>query len=141
MGTIFHKTKVDLESWFVVIAQMLIMVKRISIRSITRMINIKDNAALRMTNKVHESMSKDILAQKLADIIECDEVYIGVLSKWHKNKPDENGEFKVNKRGVGTEHQVCICGQRSEGDRPKKAKVVVHISKDLCFTQLYLIIK
>lgn len=142
IGTIFHKTKVELKWWFLVMMEMLLVKKGVSSHSIARMINVEVNTAWRMTNKIRESMGKDMLAQKLAGTIECDEAYIGDLSKWRKNKPDENGEFKVNKRGVGTEHQVCIWGavQRAENGLPKKAKVVVHISKDLCFTQLYRLV-
>ena len=48
--------------------------------------------------------------EKLTQTIECNEAYIGGLSKWRKNKPDENGEWKKNTRHIGTKHQVFVLG-------------------------------
>jgi transposase-like protein len=143
IGTIFEKTKIELKWWFITIVQMLVIKKGVSSHSIARLINVEVNTAWRMTNKIREVMGKDVFMEKLAGTIECDEAYIGGLSKWRKNKPDENGEWKKNKRGLGTEHQVCIWGavQRSEVDKPKRARVVVHASKDLNFTQLYRLVE
>jgi transposase-like protein len=138
IGTMFQKTKVSLESWFIVITQMLLIKKGISSHSVARMINVEVNTAWRMTNKIREAMAKDIFVEKLVGTIECDEAYIGGLSKWRKTKPDENGEFKKNKRGVGTEHQVCVWGavQRAEDGKVKRARVVIHPSKQLHFKDL-----
>jgi transposase-like protein len=148
IGAMFHKTKIPLRSWFITIVQMILIKKGVFIRSIASLIRVEPNTAWRITHKIREAMAKDIFMQKLSGTIEVDEAYIGGLSKWRKNRPDENGNFPVNKRGVGTQHQICIWGavQRQEVDKDgnitkhKKARVVVHLSKNLHTNTLFRLI-
>lgn len=89
IGTMFHKTKIDLRLWFTAITQMILVKKGISIRSIARLIDVEENTAWRITHKIREAMAKDTLMQKLYGTVEVDEAYIGGLSKWRKNRLDE----------------------------------------------------
>lgn len=148
LGTMFQATKISLQDWFFIAMYMILIKKGVSVRSIARMVGINKNTGIRITHIIRERMEKDMLFEKLKGTVEADEAYIGGLSKWRKRRFDENGVLMPWKRGIGTAHQVCVWGsvQREERDsegnitQHKRARVVVHFSKDLRFKELYKLV-
>lgn len=99
VGTIFHKTKVDLQKWFVAISLVLNSKKVLSARQLGRDIEVNKNTAWFMTMRIRRAISE--YGDLLKGIIEVDETYVrGKPRKGSIDNPDKTG--KKNKRGSGT---------------------------------------
>ncbi|MBI4810917.1 MAG: IS1595 family transposase [Ignavibacteriales bacterium] len=119
VGTIFHKTKVDLQKWFVAISQVLNAKKGISARQLARDIEVNKDTAWYMAMRIRRAMNE--YGDLLEGIIEVDETYIGGKPrKGTINNPDKTG--KQNKRGRGTK-KIPVVGLAQRGGRVH-AKVI-----------------
>ena len=76
---------------------------------LARYIGVNKNTALRIIHKIQHVMGLDVAEGMLSGIIELDEMYYGANPRFKKQKPDENGEYKRGKRGLGTD-KIAILG-------------------------------
>lgn len=88
-GTIFHGTKVPIETWLMVMVQMSSAKNGISAREIERMHGLTPETAWFVLHRLREAMKRDPLAGRLAGTIVADETWIGGLPK-NKHRSDKN---------------------------------------------------
>jgi len=79
VNTIFHKTKADLQKWFLAISLILNAKKGISARQLARDIEVNKNTAWYMGMRIREAMLQD--RELLNGIVEVDETYVGGKSR------------------------------------------------------------
>jgi len=116
VGTIFHKTKVDFQKWFLATSLILNAKKGISARQIARDIEVHRNTAWYMGMRIRRAMSEQQSRQLLQGIVEMDETYVG-------GKPRKGGNDDTpRKRGRGTK-KTPVVGMIERGGKVK-AKVV-----------------
>ncbi len=99
-GTLFHRTKIPLQKWFVAIGLMANAKKSLSSCQLARDLGLRQRTVWRMMMAIRTEMGKDSVL--LQGIVEADETYIG--GKRKKNYDKESGEPK--KRGRGTPKDV-----------------------------------
>lgn len=97
VGTIFHKTHLDLQKWFLAIALVLNAKKGISARQLSRDIQVNKNTAWYMGMRIRRAMFDQ--GELLRGIVEMDETYIG--GKPRKGDPPA-------KRGRGTKKTPVV---------------------------------
>lgn len=90
--TIFHKTRLDLQRWFLAVALVLNAKKGISARQLARDLEVNKDTAWSMAMRIRNALVEQ--GELLQGIVEMDETYIG-------GKP-RRGSGKDNKRGRGT---------------------------------------
>jgi len=109
VGTIFHKTKMDLQKWFVAISLILNAKKGISARQLARDIEVNKDTAWYVEMRVRRAMNEQ--GEFLTGIVEMDETYIGGKPRKFATTVDkESGEIIPikNKRGRGTKKPAVI---------------------------------
>ena len=132
VGTIFHKTKVDFQKWFVAISLILNAKKGLSARQLARDIKVTKDTAWYMVMRIRRAMAE--YGDLLEGIVEVDETYIGGKPrKGTINNPNNKGT--ANRRGRGTKKTAVVGLAQRGGD--VHAKVV----KDLNHKTLSRIIK
>ena len=77
--TIFHKTKLDLQKWFLAISLMLNAKKGISARQLARDIEVNKNTAWYILMRLRKAFLES--PELLNGIVEADETYIGGKDK------------------------------------------------------------
>ena len=75
VGTIFHKTHVDLQKWFLAISLILNAYKGISARQLARDLEVNKNTAWYLAMRVRGAMIEH--GELLRGIVEMDETYVG----------------------------------------------------------------
>jgi transposase-like protein len=73
VGTIFHKTKLDLQKWFLAISLVFNARKGISARQLARDINVNKNTAWYMQMRIRRAIAQN--SKLLSGIIKADETY------------------------------------------------------------------
>jgi transposase-like protein len=69
VGTLFHKTHVDLEKWFLAIYLVLNPLERISVRQLAKKIGVNKNTASYMIARIRQAMTQEAdLLQRLVEI-------------------------------------------------------------------------
>lgn len=69
VGTLFHKTHVDLEKWFLAIHLVLNSPKGISVRQLAKEIKVQKNTAASMIYRIRKAMAKESeLLQKIVEV-------------------------------------------------------------------------
>lgn len=116
VNTIFHKTKADLQKWFLAISLMLNAKKGISARQLGRDLEVNKNTAWYMAMRIREAMLQD--RELLTGIVEVDETYVGGKSR------------KGSKRGRGTS-KAPVVGLVQRGGRVTASKVSTVDAKSL----------
>lgn len=119
-NTVFHRTKIELQKWFLVIVLMTNAKKGISSHQLARDLSLNQKTAWSMMMRIRAEMDKgdDTMLQ---GIVEADETYIGAKPRGHKNKE----HWTENKRGRGTK-KTAIIGAVQRGGR-----VVAQIATEL----------
>lgn len=116
VGTVFHKTRLDLQKWFLMISLMLDAKKSMSARQMARHIEINKDTAHKNMMKLRVAMRE--YGQLFAGIVELDETFIG-----GKNK---NRHFK-NKipggQGGHSSDKTPVFGMLERGGRIKAVQV------------------
>lgn len=105
VATIFHKTKIDLQKWFLAIALILNAKKGISARQLSRDLEVNKNTAWFLAMRIRRAMLQDF--KLLSGIVEMDETYVG-------GKPRKGS----GKRGRGTK-KTPVVGMIERGGRVK----------------------
>ncbi len=117
--TIFHKTKCDLQKWFLAISLVLNAKKGLSARQLARDIEVTKDTAWYMLMRIRKAFKE--YGDLLEGIIEADETYIGGKNKnRHKDKKTEGGQ------GRGGDDKTPVVGvlQRDGKVRAQKVKDV-----------------
>lgn len=106
VGTIFHKTHVDLQKWFLAVSMMINALKGMSARQLARDIEVNKNTAWYMAMRIRRAMLTN--GDLLRGIVEMDETYIG-------GKPRKGATKKGTlKRGRGT-NKTSVVGMIERG--------------------------
>ena len=98
-GTIFHKTRIPLQKWFVAIALMINAKKSLSSCQLSRDLNLNQTSCWYMQYRIRTAMASDDRFL-LKGIVEVDETYVGGKFRWKDEK---------TKRGRGT-HKMPVIG-------------------------------
>lgn len=119
-GTVFHRTKIPLQKWFMAIAIVVNAKKSVSSCQLARDLELNQKTAWYIQTRIRAEMAKKGGAL-LHGIIEADETYIG-------GKPRKHGKYKDKepaKRGRGTKKTPVI------GAVERGGKVVAQVAKEL----------
>ncbi|MBA3829865.1 MAG: IS1595 family transposase [Taibaiella sp.] len=124
VGTIFHKTKMDLQKWFLAIALTLNAKKGISARQLARDIEVTKDTAWRILMQIRKSFVDD--CELLEGIIEIDETFVGGKNKnRHADKKVEGGQ------GGNGGDKTIVVGTLERGGKVKAQKVIDRSAKTL----------
>jgi len=116
VGTIFHRTHLPLQKWFLALALILNAKKGIAARQLGRDLQVNKDTAWRIAMKIREAMTQQIQRDLLTGIVEMDETYIG-------GKPRKGSYNDVPlKRGRGTKKTPVVGMIEREGK--VRAKVI-----------------
>lgn len=115
VGTIFHKTRLPLQKWFLALSLILNAKKGISARQLARDIEVNKDTAWRISMKIREAMAQSSQRFLLTGIVEMDEVYIG-------GKPRKGNPGGKSKRGRGTK-KTPVVGMVERGGNVKAVVV------------------
>ena len=108
VNTIFHRTHLPLQKWFLAVSLVLNAKKGIAARQLARDLEVNKNTAWRMAMKIRQAMVDTGQRNLLTGLIEMDETYIG-------GKP-RKGSGQINKRGRGT-RKTPVVGIMERGGR------------------------
>jgi len=109
-GTIFEKTRIPLQKWFLGIAIILNAKKSVSSYQLSRDLDLNQKSAWYMGMRIREAMVDD--GDLLSGIVEADEAYIGGKPRKGNRRDDD----KPAKRGRGTD-KLPIVGVVERGGR------------------------
>lgn len=130
-GTIFEKTRIPLQKWFLAISLVLNAKKSLSSYQLSRDLNITHQSAWYMQQRIRAAMTQGDPDQLLNGIIEADETYIGGKPRRSNVKKDH----KPNKPGRGTK-KTAVIGAVERGGR-----VVAQMARDLTGTGIARFLK
>ena len=116
VGTIFHKTKADLQKWFLAITLVLNAKKGISARQLGRDIEVTKDTAWYMIMRIRAAFIEQ--SELMEGIVEVDETYIG-----GKNKNKHNDKKVKGTQGRSSQEKTAVAGIVERGGKVK-AKVV-----------------
>ena len=119
-GTVFHRTKIPLQKWFLAISLVLNAKKGLSSYQLQRDLELNQKTAWYILTRIRAEMSKKGGAL-LQGIIEADETYIGGKPRKENKKEDR----EPAKRGRGTDKTAVI------GAVERGGKVVAEVAKNL----------
>lgn len=133
VGTIFHKTHLDFQKWFLALSLILNAKKGISARQLSRDLDVNKNTAWYMAMRIRRAMSERWHRELLQDIIEMDETYVGGKPRLGNNRRT----IEKNKRGRGTE-KIPVVGII---ERNGKVKAGARIDKILSAKKLQALVR
>ena len=119
-GTIFEKTKVELQKWFLAVGLVVNAKKSLSSYQLARDLELNQKTAWYMQQRIRAAMAAD-QAPMLQGIVEADETYVGGKPR-KGNKRDDD---KPSKRGRGTSKTPVI------GAVERGGQVAARVAHDL----------
>lgn len=119
-GTIFEKTRIPLQKWFLAIGLLVNAKKSISSFQLARDLDMNQKSAWYMQQRIRAAMLTEE-SDLLQGIVEADETYIGGKPRKGNRRDDD----KPNKRGRGTKKQAVI------GAVERGGRVVARVVDDL----------
>ena len=105
-GTIFQKSRVPLQKWFLAIGLMVNAKKSLSSHQMARDLDLRQPTALYMQHRIRAAMAAD-QAPLLQGIVEADETYVGGKPRY---------KLTTNKRGRGTDKTPVIGAVERNGN-------------------------
>ncbi len=129
-GTIFEKTKVELQRWFLAIGLIVNAKKSMSSYQLARDLELNQKTAWYIQQRIRTAMAAD-QAPLLRGIVEADETYVGGKPR----KGNKHGGDTPNRRGRGTKKMPVI------GAVERGGKVVARMADDLSGKGLLRFIK
>lgn len=120
-GTIFEKTRIPLQKWFLAIGLIVNAKKSLSSFQLARDLDMNQKSAWYMQQRIRAAMLTEE-GELLQGIIEADETYVGGKPR-KTNRRDDNS--KPNKRGRGTK-KTPVIGVMERGGR-----VVARVAEEL----------
>jgi len=117
-GTIFHGTKVSIETWLMVMVQMCSAKNGISAREVERMHGVTPETAWYMLHRLREAMKREPLASILSGTVVSDETWVGGKPK---NRP-------AHKRGYNTEAKTPVVALVHRETGEVRARVVPNVT-------------
>jgi len=131
VGTIFHKTHLPIQKWFLAVTMILSAKKGIAARQLARHLQVNRNTAWRISMQIREAMRQKEQRDMLTGIVEMDETYIG-------GKPRKQGPDDIHhKRGRGTDKTPIV----AMIERGGKIKAKVVRKKDLNLKKLSALVR
>lgn len=115
VGTIFHKTHIDLQRWFLLIALMLSAKKGLSSMQAARDLDVRQPTAWSMMHRARKALADD--GALLAGIVEMDEAYVGGKPRKRNRRDDDDNAPRGRATG-----KTPVVGAVERGGRVK-AKV------------------
>ena len=112
VGTIFHKTKIPLQKWFLAISLILNAKKSLSALQLSRDIQVNRNTAWRVAMQIRKAIREREQGTMLMGIVEMDETYVGGKPR-KRNKRDDD---IPNKRRRGTKKTPVVGAVERGGD-------------------------
>ena len=119
-GTIFEKTKVELQKWFLACGLVINAKKSLSSYQLARDLDLNQKTAWYIQQRIRAAMAAD-QAPLLQGIVEADETYVGGKPR----KGNKRGDDKPSKRGRGTSKTPVI------GAVERGGQVVARVADDL----------
>ncbi len=107
-GTIFQKTKIDLQRWFLGISLMLNAKKSLSSHQLARDLDMNQKSALYMQERIRRAMVEE--RELLTGLVEADEAYVGGKPR----RPNKRADFRPSLPGRGTD-KLPILGAVERG--------------------------
>ena len=118
VGTIFHKTKLPLQKWFLAVSLVLNARKSLSALQLSRDIEVNKNTAWRMMMQIRKAMAQRDQRDLLTGIVEMDETHVGGKSRKGKKYDDPDDKPK---RGRGTKKTPVVGAVERGGKVSAKA--------------------
>ena len=103
-GTIFQKTKIPLQKWFLAIGLLFNAKKSVSSCQLGRDLELNQKSAWFLAMRIRMELSRDANAELLQGIVEADECYIGGKPR----KRNQHDDDRPSKRGRGTDKMPVI---------------------------------
>lgn len=140
-GTIFEKTRVPLQKWFMAIGLMINAKKSISSCQLARDLELTNQTAWFMQQRIRAEMASKQSQIKLQGIIEGDETYVGGKRRkanTRKDRNDDNDNFFGHRtgRGRGFHKKVPVLGVVERG-----GNVVAKMAKNVSTKSILNFIK
>ena len=104
VGTIFHKTKLPLQKWFLAINLILNAKKGLSALQLSRDLHVNKNTAWRIAMQIRKAMTQAEQRELLTGVVEMDETWIGGKPR-KRNKRDDD---EPRPRGRGTDKPIVV---------------------------------
>ncbi|MDE3222542.1 MAG: IS1595 family transposase, partial [Acidobacteriota bacterium] len=121
-GTVFHGSKVSLQTWLFVFFEMCCNKNGIAAREIARKYGVAPKTAWFMTQRIREAMANSGSGLMSGNIV-ADETYIGGKPEnWHKNDP------RRAKNGYSTAQKTAVVALISAETDEVRTKVVTTVS-------------
>lgn len=123
VGTMFHRTHIDLQRWFLLISLMMAAKKGLSSLQASRDIGIQQPTTWKMMHRIRRALADD--GKLLAGIVEMDETYVGGKPRKANRRSDDPPG------GQGITTKTPIIGAVERGGRVKaKATTKAELTGD-----------
>ena len=120
-GTIFSKTKVPLQKWFLATSLIINAKKSLSSHQLARDLDLNQKTAWYMQQRIRAQMATEQGSILLQGIVEADETYVGGRPRKANRRDDDT----PSKRGRGTKKTPVIAAVERGG------RVVAQVASDL----------
>ncbi len=132
-GTIFEKTKVPLQKWFMAIGLVINAKKSLSSCQLARDLELNQKTAWFMEQRIRAEMASKQSEIKLQGIVEADETYVGGKPRKGNKRRDDNENNSGKGRGT---KKVPIVGVVQRG-----GSVIAKVAKDVTTKSILEFIK
>lgn len=116
VGTIFHRTHLLLQKWFLVISLILNAKKGLSVPQLCRGLEVNKNTAWRMGMQVRKAVSQHDQREMLMGVVEMDETYVGGKPRKGNRRDNDPEGGNKSKRGRSTD-KAPVIGAVSRGGK------------------------